>query len=207
MSVIMKVDKRTRIRRGVIKSQIVPDLQGESWLPIWGYEKSYSISNFGRVKSIYRETQGKNGIIFRYPEKLHTPQVDEHGYHRVTLRKNTTPKQWSVHRLVADHFIGNPEKLPQVNHKNGDKSDNNLKNLEWCTASQNMQHGYDELDHERMRGEKNGMTKLTPELIESIKKSYSELKSFTKTGLQFGISGTHVWRIVRNKSWEHLYEN
>lgn len=201
------VDYRTPKRIELAKCKKVPDLNEEKWAPIKEHEQLYAVSNYGRIKSLFREIKGKNGICYRYSEKLHTPQVDEHGYHRVTFRKNTIPKQWSVHRLVADHFMDNPKNLPQVNHKNGDKSDNNINNLEWCTASQNMQHGYDELDHERMRGEKNGMTKLTPELIVLIKKSYSELKSFTKTGLQFGISGTHVWRIVKNKSWEHLYEN
>jgi hypothetical protein len=67
------------------------------------------------------------------------------GYNRVSLSLNGKVKRFQVHRLLAEHFILNPNKKPCVNHKNGDKQDNNILNLEWCTYSENEKHSYDEL--------------------------------------------------------------
>ena len=65
------------------------------------------------------------------------------GYKMITLKKDKTQKCFSIHRLLAMHFIPNPNNLPQVNHKDGNKLNNELSNLEWCTMSYNIQHMYD----------------------------------------------------------------
>lgn len=198
------IDARTLDRINSIKHYQIDNLINEEWVSILGYEGLYMVSDLGRIKSIFRQVHGLGGKTHSFPEKLLSHQIDKFGYHRVPLRKNSKAKYFSVHRLVARHFISNPFNLPQVNHKKGNKSDNRATELEWCTASQNKKHSYDEFNHARMRGERNGMTKITPEIIQSVKEAYKQLQSFNLTGKLFGISNTHAWRIVRNKTWEHL---
>lgn len=97
----------------------------EIWKDIKGYEGLYQISNFGRVK--------RNGNILK--------PIDSHGYKYVHLcNKNHERKNHAIHRLVALTFIYNPSNLPQVNHIDGDKSNNLITNLEWVTATENAYH-------------------------------------------------------------------
>lgn len=106
---------------------------GEIWKPIKGFEGQYEISNHGNVKSIPRNGTSlscKNLVGF----------IDKGGYHQVFLTGKRAHKK--VHRLVALHFIPNPNNLPQVNHKNRIKTDNHVDNLEWCTAKENIIHAY-----------------------------------------------------------------
>lgn len=108
--------------------------QFEIWKPIEGFPK-YKVSNLGRVKSLgFINNLGhfRKGIILK-------PWDDGKGYLKVQLHK----KSFRVHRLVAQEFIPNPENKPQVNHKNGIKSDNRVENLEWVTNAENTQHAYD----------------------------------------------------------------
>lgn len=103
----------------------------EIWEDIEDYEGLYQISNCGRVKSlIFSEKRILKNII------------NNNGYFIITLCKNNKCKTFTIHRLVALHFIPNPEDKPQVNHKDGDKLNNYYKNLEWCTASENVQHAW-----------------------------------------------------------------
>lgn len=75
-------------------------------------------------------------IISRINNNILVPRINKNGYLIVTLEK----EQLAVHRIVATHFIANPYQLPQVNHKNGNKQDNSVPNLEWCSAQDNIQH-------------------------------------------------------------------
>lgn len=104
--------------------------QFEEWKDITGYEGLYQVSNLGRVKSI-----GYGKI------KLLNPGTVGNGYLMVILYKDGKHKTFLVHRLVALAFIPNTENLPQVNHKNEDKTDNRACNLEWCDAKYNNTYG------------------------------------------------------------------
>lgn len=112
----------------------------EIWKNIKGYEGKYQISNLGRVKSIEREYIVGNGIYHRR-ERILKQIYDRDKYLRVCLCKNNTKRNYFVHRLVAQAFIPNSNNLPQVNHKNENKSDNSIENLEWCTQIYNVNYG------------------------------------------------------------------
>ena len=101
----------------------------EIFKDIKGYEGLYQVSNFGNVKSLdYRHT-GK--------ERLLKQAIDKHSYHRICLWSYGEPKWFSIHRLVAESFIPNPDNLPCVNHKDENKHNNHVDNLEWCTYEYN----------------------------------------------------------------------
>jgi hypothetical protein len=101
----------------------------EEWKTIPDYEDYYSISSLGNVKSIYTDRMLK-------------PSFDKFGYARFSATKNKKQKTLRIHRLVALLFIPNPDNLPQVNHKDGDKSNNAKTNLEWSSDSENKKHAY-----------------------------------------------------------------
>lgn len=101
----------------------------EIWKIIQGYP-NYQISNMGNVKSL---KFGK--------EKILKPKKDKYGYKRINLSEQGKVKNYLVHRLVAEAFIENPNNLPQVNHKDEDKTNNCVSNLEFCTAVYNSNYG------------------------------------------------------------------
>lgn len=111
----------------------------EAWKAVSGYEGIYEISNLGRVKSLKRKCPYQDGFRTK-PERILKTNIINGGYAQVTLEKSGTRKSLLVHRLVAMAFIPNPEAFPQVNHINGNKTDNRAENLEWCTAKENMVH-------------------------------------------------------------------
>lgn len=113
----------------------------EEWRPIQDYEGIYEVSSLGRVRSLDRYVQGRNGSKCNRRGRQLRLTSYHNGYVIVTLCKpNSKKKRGIVHRLVAEAFIPNPENKPVVNHKNGIKHDNRLENLEWCTHSENNIH-------------------------------------------------------------------
>ena len=101
----------------------------EVWKDIKDYEGLYQISNHGRIKSL-NKTKGRI-----------RKQSIQRGYHYIWLSKNSKGKMYIVHRLVAQHFIPNPLHLPEVNHKDENKLNNRVDNLEWCDAKYNSNYG------------------------------------------------------------------
>lgn len=112
----------------------------EIWKDIQGYEGLYQISNLGRVKSLEKIIITSNNITKRMIEKILKPHLHK-GYYSVTLRKDNKSKVYTIHRLVAKAFIPNPDNLPQVNHKDENKANNHVDNLEWCTPQYNINYG------------------------------------------------------------------
>jgi hypothetical protein len=116
----------------------------EVWKWIDGYMNMYQVSNFGRVRSVNRDvycevSPNKLQHIFGTVLKQGT---NHKGYPIVYLSKDGKQKTITVHRLVAKAFIENPFSLPQVNHKDGCKTNNYVNNLEWCDNSYNQRHAY-----------------------------------------------------------------
>lgn len=105
----------------------------EIWKDIQGYEGLYQVSNYGMVKGLPKSTH-KNNIIIK--------PLNMNKYYYVRLSKNNIAKNYSIHRLVAQSFISNFNNLPQVNHKDGDKHNNYVENLEWISPIENVRHAF-----------------------------------------------------------------
>lgn len=107
----------------------------EIWKPIINYEEKYEISNLGNVKSLPK----RNGHRLS-KEMILKSNKRPNGYYVVCLSKDKKTKNYYIHRLVAQAFISNPQNYKEVNHKDGNKQNNNVDNLEWCSRKQNIDH-------------------------------------------------------------------
>ncbi len=115
----------------------------EVWKDVVGYEGLYQVSNMGRVRSLTRKVnvcKGNKSRVFKGSIKMGRYEL-KNGYHVVSLYKDGKSKRFFTHRLVAMMFIENPQTLPQVNHKDEDKTNNRVENLEWCDSKYNTNYG------------------------------------------------------------------
>lgn len=150
----------------------------EIWKDVDGLEGCYQISTFGRVKSLARYDYSTRYL----KEKIMKLSKDKDGYYIIGLgcaKKGIKRKTYRVHQMVAKAFIPNPSNLPEVNHKDENKINNYVGNLEWCTTKYNLTYGH-RLDC--ARGERNDKHKLTKEQVLEIRRIYK------KGDLQFGQS-------------------
>ena len=118
----------------------------EEWRPVKGYEGIYEVSDYARVRSLdryYPDKVFRRGKLRPYILYGHVlkQQISHKGYLLVPLRKDNKDKKCSVHRLVAEAFIPNPDNLPLVNHKDECKTNNRPDNLEWCDDKYNVNYG------------------------------------------------------------------
>ena len=129
----------------------------EIWNDIKGYEGLYQISNTGRVKSLERTFKRTNTLIGKHtsPIRERILKASLKRYAGVTLVKDGKKEYPNVHRLVAIAFIPNTFRLPQVNHINGNRLDNSVTNLEWCSPSENALHAHRSGLHKGRKGIKN----------------------------------------------------
>lgn len=148
----------------------------EEWRDIKDYEGLYQVSNLGRIQSFYFDRK----LLLKLRFNGH--------YYQVTLYKNGKPKQYNVHRLVAETFISNPKNLPYVNHKNEDKTDNSIENLEWCTHEYNIDYGTCQ--------ERRIATQRKPVICVETGKRYV---SMVDAGKQLGISYKHMSDCCKGK--------
>lgn len=163
----------------------------ERWKPIIGYEGLYSVSNLGRVKSVQSDRILK--------------QATNQPYNTVSLNKNGIRKTYAVHKLVSKMFLPNPLGLPIINHKNENKRDNKVDNLEWCTAKYNTTYGtLPQRKSERTKGENNPQSKLTTEDVRRIRDLRSNGMSCSKISEIFGVCSDHIYQIVTKRRWKHI---
>ena len=116
-------------------------MEQEIWKDIKGYEGAYQVSNLGRVRSLTRKVKTFNGVRTSKGQLL-KPLKTNTGYYRVDLKQNQKDKYMSIHRLVAEAFIPNPNNYPIINHKDNNPQNNCVENLEWCTQSYNVKYAY-----------------------------------------------------------------
>lgn len=117
------------------------DLRRE-WKEIKGYEGKYIISNYGEIISLPRYKQNKSKLQYVEPKEILRYVNPKNGYVYVQLWNNANYKNIRLHKLVAQTFIPNKDNKPQINHIDGNKQNNRVDNLEWCTSSENIKHAY-----------------------------------------------------------------
>ena len=179
----------------------------EIWKDINGYEGIYQISNTGRLKSLKRLFIRKNNINpYNKEEIILKLQNNGKGYLFIRLSKNSKHKYYYIHRLVALHFIDNPSNKPAVNHKDGNKSNNNVNNLEWVTNSENQIHALETglLIPKGAVGIKNTKSKLTDNDILIIREKSLEGIRGTDIAKIFNVCKTTISGIKNNKTWKHI---
>lgn len=166
----------------------------EFWKDIEGYEGLYKISNLGNVKSSY-----KNKIL--------KPRVKENGYLIVSLYKDKKDKKFYIHRLVASAFIPNLDKKEYVNHKNFDKRNNTVGNLEWVTRIENFRHYQNSCkwnktfeDREKKLASKtlNRAKKYKEKIIELYKQNYSieDIAKKLRLGRDFATDVLYLFDVI-----------
>ena len=171
---------------------VLPKL--EVWKDVIGYEGLYQVSNFGNVKSLGNEFSRKERLLKLSPQSK--------GYLTVVLQKNATRKMILVHRLVSEHFIDNPEYKLQVNHLNGDKTDNVIENLEWVSHRENLDHAIK--NNLTLKGEENRNSKLKDVdviKIHSMLQNGITTKELSET---YNVSYSTIDGIRTNRYWKHL---
>lgn len=183
-------------------------MQKEKWKDIEGYEGFYMISSHGRVKSLSRVVSNALCKNSKTKERILKSFVDNSGYTKIGLgnsKGKTIPrKMFSVHRLVAQAFIRNPENKPNVNHIDSDRSNNIHTNLEWCTQSENVKHGYRYGHAKPMRGSQNGRSKLDDTDVLKIRGMHLGGVNCKDISQLFPISAGTVRDIVARRTWNHI---
>jgi hypothetical protein len=159
---------------------------------IQGFE-NYEVDELGQVWSLPKKTRKGTRLI----KALRHPKT---GYMYLDLCKDGNVKKFTVHRLVALAYLPNPENKPQVNHINGDKTDNRLENLEWCTRSENQKHSID-IGLRSAKGVKNSQCKLTEQDVLYIRNSKENGSILAK---KFNISNPTICDIRNGRSWTHI---
>lgn len=169
------------------------NLSNEIWKDIKEYEGLYQISNFGRVRN-----RNNKLLKIRYVgKKPYTPSAC------VILSKNSVAKTWILHRLLGMYFLECPPnyKELQINHIDGNRLNNKLSNLEWCTASENQKHAF-KMGLQSNKGEKNSRAKLTQSDVDEIRAMVSQGVSSRFIASKFNTNQSYVRHIVTYKTWK-----
>jgi uncharacterized protein YerC len=159
------------------------NLQKEIWKDIPGFEGKYQVSNLGRVKSfVYRRNKT---TIRKLPIS--------NNYYRLLLCKNGKYESFYIHRLIADAFIPNPKNKKYVNHKDGNKLNNDISNLEWVTSAENSHHAWATgLNTKIYSHSKQDAQKVL--VLRKEGRTYQEIEDIT------GVALATAWRIVKGNS-------
>lgn len=125
-------------------------------------------------------------------------------YVRFHLSINGNARLWPAHRLVGMTFISNKKHLPYINHKNGNKEDNRVRNLEWCTSDQNRAHASKNGWLKQPRGEDSKVSRIKNRDVLFIRKKYNQGVPLKQLAQKFGLSEYYTSRIASKKVWAHI---
>lgn len=167
----------------------------EIWKDIEGYEGLYQVSNLGRIKSLERYVWNRFSYIL-VKERILKQSNDKYGYCIISLNKNNKGKVFKVHRLVAQAFIPNSLNAPQVNHKDEDKKNNYVDNLEWCDSKYNNTYG---TRIERIV--RNRENKLSKKQVMEIYTSNLKNKELAQ---KYNVCTTTIGYIKTGKIWKNI---
>lgn len=173
----------------------------ETWVDIKDYEGRYKVSNLGRVKSLERAVS-HDGITYTQPERILCHWCGTTSlYGCVRLYKNGTGKKFTVHRLVARHFLPGWDPKLEVNHIDGNRDNNRADNLELCTHRRNMEHAIAH-DLKRDYGERSVNAKLTNAQADEIREKFfsGRFSQGTLAG-QYGVCRQTISAIIRYKKY------
>lgn len=180
----------------------------EIWHPCAGFETHYEVSNLGNVRSIERYVNNAhNNGLKKVSSRVLKPALSKSGYLLVTFSVDNTKSNQNVHRLVARAFIENQANKPQVNHKDGNKLNNKVENLEWATASENGLHSYRVLGNVAKNKPAFGITnpKVKPVIATNLKTGEQIFIAGTKQKKELGFAQTCVDKAIREgksyKGW------
>lgn len=179
----------------------------EIWKDVENFEGLYQISNLGRVKSVERVVHVEDPKKHRtytkhFPECIKATTLDSKGYVMVTLKKDGKTSRYRIHRLVAKAFIPNADNLPQVNHKDENKENNCVENLEWCTNDYNNNYG---TRISRISEKRRGISTHNSIKVKVFGVIYDSL---SKAGKAIGVSGDTIKRkIETNIEGYSYYDN
>lgn len=175
----------------------------EIWKPIKGFEGHYEISNRGRVKALRRKIKVGNQWN-TFPQIIMSCPLDSDGYRIVGLHLDGKAENKRVGRLVALHFISNPKKLPIVHHKDHDKTNDYMNNLQWVTNSENIQFAYDSGFANAVKGSRCGSSKLTEKDVRRIRRLAKAGAIHQDLRKEYGISTKNIHLIINRKTWKHV---
>lgn len=186
----------------ILNSSSIPQ---ENWLPVVGWETVYEVSDLGRVRRIKagKKSRGDRGKIGR----LMGIRPDAYNYAQVHLRDWPRDLTIKVHILVALAFLGAPPEGHEVNHKDGNRMNPRLDNLEYLTRGKNLEHAYRVLGRAKvcMKGETNAKAKLSNEQVLDIRRRYIPRKvSQQSLADEFGVTQAMIGFIVRGENWKHI---
>jgi len=171
----------------------------EIWKDINGYEGLYQVSNLGRVKSLerYRQNHSKLQLI---PEKIKSKRIDPQGYELVDLYNKNKQKTIRVHRLVAETFISNYGNEDTVNHKDGNKTNNKVVNLEWASFEEQNKHFYKHnlKSEENIKKAVKAMNKAQSKPVKCLNNG-KVYESASEAAREIGVCGSLVMRCCRGE--------
>lgn len=178
----------------------------EIWKDIENFEGYYQVSDKGRVRSLDRIIKGNRNSSYVRKGQLLSPIFNSEGYLSVNLTKEHQQKGMRINRLVAQAFIENPNNLPEVNHKDFNKQNNFVNNLEWMTTKENSQHFFSskisEVRNKKLRHENNPRSRVNWNDAKLIRKLREEFKLKVKTLMWlFDLSNSQVNRIIYYQQW------
>lgn len=154
--------------------------------------------NIERINGYPNYRIREDGYVIMTNGRIKSTSLTNKEYKRVTLSNNGNKKSFSIHRLVATAFITNPNNLPEVNHKDGNKLNNYYTNLEWSTSKDNIKHSFNN-GLSNYKGERNGRAKLSDMTISDIRKDFSNGIKRKDLALKYNISYSHIVSIIANK--------
>lgn len=177
----------------------------EIWKTIPKFNNEYEISNLGRIRSTDSIIKRSNGWPYFRKGKILKPSSKYGGYYKGAVCVNKKMISYKIHRLVAEVFIPNPENKEEVNHIDGNKLNNNISNLEWCTRQENIKHCIDNNLQIPFKGEEIGTSILKESQVNEIREKFTpRIYTRSKLAKEYGVSEATIKDVLYRRTWKHL---